>query len=113
MQAFQLHITPMKVLLKDLKPIGYIVIPGIILYVCGWYVISGEDFESVSRTMDLMLNKDGIAVRFNSKFYGLGITNRFFDSSIISWSGFGATIGLIMAWIKSLKKKLDETLGKK
>jgi hypothetical protein len=53
-----------------------------LLYLGGWEIIWQQTMRSASA---FVLEDDSFAVRFNDLYYGASITERFFDSPVISW----------------------------
>lgn len=76
-----------------------------ILYGTGWDVIAGLpqlEFSLYAVLSDMkgsgsfMYGGEGFAFLLNSKYYGIFIVDRFFDSTFISWIGFGIAISSVV-----------------
>ncbi|MCD9005420.1 hypothetical protein LDO31_04050 [Luteimonas sp. XNQY3] len=74
---------------ESLVPAGIAVV---LLYVCGWSVAWAETLRT---SKALLIGKQGLMVRFNDAYYGLELTQRFFDSPALSWLAFSAAFALI------------------
>lgn len=86
-----------------------------ILYGTGWVVLWGESistmevmFDGLPLGQDLLFGGRYIAIFFNSEYYGLALTDRFFDSPLISYFGFGLSASLFYQAL-SMSEKEDST----
>ena len=52
-------------------------------YVGGWKIAWGATIWRTKKA--LLINDHGLLVRINDLYYGLGMTDRFFDAPFISW----------------------------
>lgn len=66
-----------------------------VLYVCGWEIIWGAEGNLLTYGKNFVLDGDGFAIRFDDLWYGGLITDRFFDSPVVSWLGL---IGIIFSF---------------
>ena len=76
-----------------------------ILYGTGWNILGGIPFldfsiyaelHGMKGSTDFMYGGEGFAFFLNSKYYGMIIVDRYFDSSFISWAGFWIAISSIL-----------------
>ncbi|MEA3512962.1 MAG: hypothetical protein U9R37_05120, partial [Campylobacterota bacterium] len=81
----------------------------VLLYIGGWGILWAEPVNIFTFTNDFYFGKDAIAVKFNNAFYGFGLTNRFFDSYLVSMVLFGTGIAAMFDFRGSSNyKKEDE-----
>ena len=65
----------------------------VLLYVGGWELVWAKPENLFFYGKDIYFGDDGIAFRVNNAFYGLRISNRFFDSYVLSWLSLGLGLG--------------------
>ena len=69
----------------------------VLLYVGGWELVWAKPENLFFYGKDIYFGDDGIAFRVNNAFYGLRISNRFFDSYVLSWLSLGLGLGAIFS----------------
>lgn len=82
--------------------IGQTVLVLAILYGAGWDVIVGVpqfDFlylAGITEWRDVIIDPHSLLFALDSKYYGLVIVDRFFDSSFLSWIGFFIAASIVL-----------------
>ena len=70
------------------------------IYYSGWKLVWGIVIWGGLVSDDFIFNTSSILLRFNDAYYGLLLTNRFFDSPTISWFLGASGIGLVITFFK-------------
>ena len=76
----------------------------ILIYAGGWELVWAEPGNIFSYGKDFYFGNDGIVINVNKEFYGLKISNRFFDSFVLSWLSLGGGLAAIFGSFSSNKE---------
>lgn len=87
---------------KVLIFIGQAMLAIAILYVAGWEVIADAPqfnflyLAGIAEWKDVLIDPSSLLFALDSKYYGLVVVDRFFDSSFLSWIGFFVAASIVL-----------------
>lgn len=82
--------------------IGQVILAIAILYGTGWDIVDGVSqfnllyLSGITQWKEVIVDSSGLLFALDSKYYGLVIVDRFFDSSFLSWVGFFIAASMVL-----------------
>lgn len=111
----------MEVFLERLRNCGVCLVVAFLLFKFGgWHIIWGHEFTRGERNLiqmahyvspsdvitddsqSFIVNKEGVLIRINKKYFGVAKDTKYFDSPIIQWIMLFCCLGSIGGGIKAL-----------